>query len=426
MRYYIPDWDDYLDPGFDFERDRFSAPSRKDRNDVYAHEIFGADTPYDGMLVSLAQLGGSKGILGNGRGDPEDRPDLRSQLRLPKRLVLMGDCGAFSYSSEPRPPITPARAAKLYEAYGFDVGVSVDHIPVLDRVTRDEQGRRVKEALTEEERRQRVKVTRANGLAFLRYTQKQHYNFAPMGALQGISADDYADMFDRFYAAGYRHFAVGGLVPRSDADIAAILSAVDAARRGIPYAKRRRLRIHVLGVFRPALQPQLPKWGVTSFDSATYFRKAWLRSTRNYLTPQGQWYAALRVPQSNEPRMRRRAELNGQSPSDVERLEFQVLKRLMHYGEGGGNARQALAPLLEYDRLYPRIFENADRIRDAYERTLVDRPWEKCDCKICSELGIHVVIFRGFNRNKRRGFHNTLMLYGSLKKRPSAKSASGA
>ena len=38
--------------------------------------------------------------------------------------------------------------------------------------------------------------------------------------------------------------------------------------------------------------------------------------------------------------------------------------------------------------------------------TLEARPWEKCDCKICKDIGVEVIIFRGNNRNRRRGFHN--------------------
>ena len=40
------------------------------------------------------------------------------------------------------------------------------------------------------------------------------------------------------------------------------------------------------------------------------------------------------------------------------------------------------------------------------ERTLQDRPWKRCDCAICRDVGVEVIIFRGSNRNKRRGFHN--------------------
>jgi hypothetical protein len=54
--------------------------------------------------------------------------------------------------------------------------------------------------------------------------------------------------------------------------------------------------------------------------------------------------------------------------------------------------------------------------RDGYRVLLEDRPWELCDCPICSDLGIEVVIFRGNNRNRRRGFHNTRRFYDQFKR----------
>ena len=43
---------------------------------------------------------------------------------------------------------------------------------------------------------------------------------------------------------------------------------------------------------------------------------------------------------------------------------------------------------------------------------LKKQPWKNCDCKICNEIGIEVAIFRGNNRNRRRGVHN-LYVYGN-------------
>ena len=37
-----------------------------------------------------------------------------------------------------------------------------------------------------------------------------------------------------------------------------------------------------------------------------------------------------------------------------------------------------------------------------------------CACDICRRDGIQVVIFRGNNRNRRRGFHNTYVFYRLL------------
>ena len=40
--------------------------------------------------------------------------------------------------------------------------------------------------------------------------------------------------------------------------------------------------------------------------------------------------------------------------------------------------------------------------RDVYRQTLGDRPWRRCPCAICRKAGIHVVLFRGAERNRRR------------------------
>ena len=50
-----------------------------------------------------------------------------------------------------------------------------------------------------------------------------------------------------------------------------------------------------------------------------------------------------------------------------------------------------------------------------YQRTLVKMPWKQCPCSICQQNGVEVIIFRGNNRNRRRGFHNTYVFYELLK-----------
>lgn len=52
-----------------------------------------------------------------------------------------------------------------------------------------------------------------------------------------------------------------------------------------------------------------------------------------------------------------------------------------------------------------------EQLLEEYQQTLRNRPWEKCDCPICEEHGIEVCIFRGNDRNRRRGFHNTRRFY---------------
>lgn len=53
-------------------------------------------------------------------------------------------------------------------------------------------------------------------------------------------------------------------------------------------------------------------------------------------------------------------------------------------------------------------------LRSLYKRVLEDKPWNSCECPTCKDVGIEVIIFRGNNRNRRRGFHNTYVFYKVL------------
>ncbi|MBV0924530.1 queuine tRNA-ribosyltransferase tRNA-guanine transglycosylase [Halomicroarcula limicola] len=69
-----------------------------------------------------------------------------------------------------------------------------------------------------------------------------------------------------------------------------------------------------------------------------------------------------------------------------------------------------------FDQLWHVVEEYArwvgdEKYLDDYELTLRAEPWKDCDCTICEELGIEVVVFRGNNRNRRRGFHNMHQFY---------------
>jgi hypothetical protein len=72
---------------------------------------------------------------------------------------------------------------------------------------------------------------------------------------------------------------------------------------------------------------------------------------------------------------------------------------------------ETLAAVLTYDALHGDRRDHAD----AYRRTLTDRPWRECSCPICQDIGIEVIIFRGNNRNRRRGFHNVKVFYDQFR-----------
>lgn len=410
--YFLPDWDDFVDADFDFSTDTFSSPERARRREEHTAALMRPQRICDGVLVSLAQHLGSKGMLkriGLSSADALAPRSVRSHFKLSPSQWAFGDCGAFSYATEAVPGISVEQAVCVYDLYEFDLGASVDHIP-LEQIVRE--GKQV--TLTAAERRRRIKLTRENAERFISLHHERSARFIPVGVIQGITASDYAEQIGDYFEMGYRHIALGGLVPRSDAEISEIVQSVSEALVKL----RERPWLHLLGVFRPKLQKQFREWAVSSFDSATYFRKAWLRSDQNYLGSDGSWYAALRVPPSRDPRTLRRLKSSGISERRIQSLEREALAALHRYDRDAITLKECLRRVHAYDALLTREEARTKDMVEAYRRTLIRKPWRRCGCNVCRAIGIDVVIFRGLNRNKRRGAHNTLQLYNIITSRP--------
>lgn len=407
--YFLPDWDDLLDPDFDFSSDEFSASTRSLRSDRHCCGVMLPERICDGILVSLAQHFAGKGPLKKfeptALGSLSPYP-LRERFELSQEQILFGDCGAFSYVADSSPVISVEQAVALYDLHGFDFGASVDHIPA--QKVRTKTGT---VELSARERYRRVQVTRENAAAFITEWRKQRAQFVPVGTIQGISPRAYASQLKDYCDMGYRHVALGGLVPRTDSEILEIARLVQKQAARL----EERPWIHLFGVYRPGIQPALRGLGISSFDSATYFRKAWLRSDQNYLSVSGDWYAAIRVPMTSDARTFKRLQVSGQSLEHLLEMENRALRSLHQYDAGQMSMSAALNAVMEYDRQLSRSETTDKDMEPFYARTLADKPWQQCGCPVCSALGIDVVIFRGSNRNKRRGSHNTLMLYRTLK-----------
>lgn len=404
--YFLPDWDDFLDAGFDFENDNFSAPRSK-RCEIHAINLMYPEKICDGVLVSLGQHMSTKGLF---RRFSPNSPEalaprsVREHFNLSQEQLTFADCGAFTYVCEPVPPVTVEQAVALYEFYEFDLGCSVDHIPVCEISTGHG-----KKTLTLAERHGRVKLTRDNADRFLSEHRRTKAAFIPVGVIQGLKPEDYGAQLGDYLDMGYEVVAFGGLVPRSDQEIADVVQGAAHQLKKM----RKKPWIHLLGVFRPRLQQLFREIGIGSFDSATYFRKAWLRSDQNYLAPNGKWFAAIRVPPSHDSRTVQRLLKSGLSEAEIRLLEGRALKALRAYDRGIIGLEECLSSVLRYDSLLVRA-EAQPRLAETYRRTLKEKPWQQCSCVMCRQLGIDIVIFRGFNRNKRRGAHNTLMLYRTL------------
>lgn len=408
FKYFLPDWDDLLDPAFNFDGDAFSGASRSQRGDKHCCVLMQPKRMSDGILLSLAQQSAQKGPLRRLKGTETSALSplpMRKHFGLASDQYVFGDCGAFSYVNEEAPTISVDQAVALYESYGFDFGASVDHIPVP--VVRN-NGERVR--LSDGERQERVDITRENASLFIESARERKVRFTPVGTIQGLHPEQYAKSVRDYYEVGYRHLAIGGLVPQKDADIKETVQAVMKVAEDLP----ERPWIHLFGIYRPKLQGLFRKLRVDSFDSASYFRKAWLRSDQNYLAVDGdKWYAALRVPMTSDGRTRSRLQEMDLDIDELEKQEHRALRLLAQYEHDAVSVSEVLDAVLEYDSCLARSSETTS-MRAKYERTLKDRPWRNCNCNFCKSLGIHMLIFRGANRNKRRGAHNTFVLYQSV------------
>jgi hypothetical protein len=409
LTYLIPDWDDYLDPEYNFAEDKFSWSSGE-RKRLYAHELFKNKPLYDGVLVSLGHIVMGKGPARNGLKAEGAIGSARDYLHLGPHHILMGDCGAFSYRRSTVPPFTTDKVIQLYNDLQVDIGASIDHIPFGEV---EEEGNELR-PLNTLEIENRIELTAKLACEFM-HSARYNSTFAPMGVIQARTPDEYASVAKEYVRIGYDYIALGGLVPRKDDDILNITEAtISAINQAYPISYSR-IRIHLFGVLREGLLPHLHKLGISSFDSGSYLRKAWLRSDKNYLSPSDKWYSAIRIPYSSDPRFQKNAMEKGITLSKLQQLEAECLQLLREYQEKRYGLPDILDKIVQYDSLLLRTSDTND-LREKYEMTLKDAPWEQCDCPVCRNLGINVVIFRGFNRNKRRGFHNTRMFYQQLLK----------
>jgi hypothetical protein len=385
FQYFIPEWDDLVDPDYDFLTDTHSGGSGDWSNQVYAHQLYPAPN-YDGILVSkvVAEKGKRKKERINELG-------VHRYLRVPRQYPVMGDCGAFGYIQEKNPPYSTAEILDYYSRLDFDLGVSVDHLIV---------------SATSDDAKHRYQLTNQNAEDFLNEHKAQGHAWTPIGAVQGWDPQSYAAAARDYVKMGYNYIALGGLVRTSTPEILRVLQAV---KEVVP----EELRIHLFGVARLNALPSLKSLGLTSADSASYLRQAWMRTTTSYVLPH-ESYAALRIPEAGKSfRAKRMNDHSDLTEENIMGLERNALAAVRAYASKCTSVETALSALLEYDQL---VTANRVDMAPYYRRTLEDRPWEHCECRICQDAGVEVIIFRGNNRNRRRGFHNTYVFYRLLEK----------
>jgi hypothetical protein len=408
LKFFLPDSQDSVDPSFDFEKEQRSKDRLRQRHDLYAHEVF-TQPAFDGFLVSKSMVDGF-GTLGG-------RYTLSQRLRLlqlgasaffrvdraPHRLETMGDCGAFSYLKEKKPPYTVDEVLEFYAACRFDSGVSLDHVIIDYLPEADAPGagpRAVPAAL-----RQRQELTLTHARDFLHKHKAGRYAFKPLGVAQGWSPRSYAASVKELQQMGYDSIALGGMVPLKSQDILLCLEAIQAVRHPST-------RLHLLGVNRTGHLAEFGRLGVASFDSTSPLRQAFKDARDNYYW-QGRTYTAIRIPQfKGNPELQQRIAQGKVSQERAYRLEKACLQAMKQFEAGKRPVSKVLEVILEYEQLYASDSKRT-HVED-YEKTLTDAPWRECPCDVCRQLGYHVILFRGAERNRRRGFHNIWSLYRQL------------
>ena len=411
MKFIFADSLDYVDPAFDFIADRSPAERQPYWDDAYPHEILGY-APYDGVLVSRGIVGDHrvKGKYSASQARRFGLVGVRKFLRLDTpefaHLDIFGDCGAFTYVQEERPPYTPVEMAEFYDECGFTHGCSVDHIifdfdPALSGMAGGRQ-----------DARSRFDITLENAEGFRREAIAMGASFTPMGVVQGWSPGSMAEAARRLVGMGYDYLALGGMVPLKSPEIKLCLEAI---RDVIPTSTR----LHILGFAKADDIDSFHGYDIASFDTTSPLIRAFKDAKQNYYLPGNgtklRYYTSIRVPQAIEnPKLQRAVKKGIFRAEELVRLETAALSSLRAFDRGEADLEEVLRHVLVYSAPLVEEKPHEDchnsvalaKLEERYRTTLQDKPWQQCDCKICRDASVEVIIFRGSNRNKRRGIHN--------------------
>jgi hypothetical protein len=412
MKFFFPDSQDQIDPGFNFQTEQSSEFRVRQRDDRYAHEVL-TRPAYDGLLVSKPIVDGLPGVSGkytNAQRHRLYRIGVRRFFRLDQPaspIASMADCGAFTYVREETPPYTIADVVDFYEGCDFDFGISVDHVILGYDATN------TAETVPDWARRQRLTLDLA--AEFRDYHRSHNCRFHPIGVAQGWSPSSYAAAVTELQDLGYDYIALGGMVPLRTSQIADCVNAASDVRRS-------NTRLHLLGISRCEQIPEFEGKGVASFDSTSPFRQAFKDDRDNYYVLD-RAYAAIRVPQvDGNTRLRLRIQAGRVDQTKARIAEQRCLTRLAAFDAGKSSVKGVLDALSAYADIVEPERDYSVQHRELLEAS----PWKTCDCGICKRVGIQVCVFRGTERNKRRGFHNLCVFSRRLIENVENKKAVGA
>ena len=384
--FFLPFWWDHVYSDFDPWTDRWTSDQKHYK---FLWEL-NDKVPFDGVIFSRVRVEASKSKL----REIEKAGGIKNYLRIPGGYPLFGDCGAFGYIEDDKPPYDPLETLEFYERMQYDLACTVDHLIVK---------------ATEEQKYGRLEITLRNAEEMMNRWSSRNYSYELIGVAQGWDPESYRDSVKQLLDMNFKYIALGGLVRSNTPEIIRVL------RTCHPLWKDGGIKVHVFGVARWGLFPFYKKNGVTSFDNA-YHRRAWLGVKRRNYELGEDGYTAIRIPLTHPGSKKRIPE---------EQRVFDVLKL---YFEGKAKPEDVVEVLKAYEQKLVELgieevnrFERLKGLEQDYLRTLRERPWEKCNCSICKRYRVHVCVFRTNERNMRRGFHNLYQFYARFQKWLSGK-----
>jgi hypothetical protein len=219
----------------------------------------------------------------------------------------------------------------------------------------------------------------------------------------------------RLQELGYKYLALGGMVGLKTVDILKCLQAIKPVLAS-------GVSLHLLGITRIESVLEFGDYGVTSIDSTSPLRQAFKDMRDNYYA-EDRTYTAIRIPQVEaNPQLVRLIKAGKVDQTEARRLEQACLKVVNAFDKEGASVSETVELLVEYELLY----EDRRTFGEIYRETLEARPWKRCPCEVCQALGIHVMLFRGAERNRRRGFHNLFVFYNKLQGKKASRQARSA
>jgi hypothetical protein len=389
-KFFLSNSEDLVDPHYNFLTDEHRADRDRWRDDVYPHQLF-SEPICDGVFLSgVAQPSIKRRV--------ETAGNVHAFLRLSPDFPVMGDCGAFNYKDKAVPPYETGEILEIYQHYGYTLGASIDHLVDPKSPTNEKQ--------------RRWDITIRNAEDFIGKYRAARFTFTPVGVVQGWDPLSYRQAVEKLLEFGYKYIAIGGVTRLHTKYLKPILKEISTI---LPAD----VDLHLLGIAKLSDLSLFQRSGVTSLNGSTPIKRG---TMGEYWTLGSRKYEAIRVPSASKEGRRYRSSARGLrrlddifgegeiSETKFRDMEQTCLSLLRAYDKGQVSLDEVLNAVLHYNRLNG---DKQDR-RDKYEETLHDQPWRSCLCDICQKIGIEVIIFRGNDRNRRRGFHNAWVFYRQL------------